>query len=73
VAYAVGIKACAHLLRDQIDAVVLEILGHARHEGYANCGGQEPTHAPYELGAGVLAVLGGVVIDDEAEDPRIQQ
>ncbi len=34
VAYAIGIDSRANLLCDQVDAVVLEVLGHARNERY---------------------------------------
>ena len=57
VAYAVGIDARAHLLGDQVDAVVLEILGDARNERDAHRRRQQSADAPDELRAGVLAVF----------------
>jgi hypothetical protein len=42
VAYAIGIEPRAHLLGDQVDEVVLEVLGHARNERHEHRRRQQP-------------------------------
>ena len=70
---AVGIDARADLLGDQVDEVVLEILGDARDERDAHGRRQQHADAADELRAGVFAVSGGVGVDDVAEDQRVEQ
>jgi hypothetical protein len=60
-------------LRDDVDEVVLEVLGDARDEGHAHGRAEEQRHATEELGGRVLLKLRRVLVDDVAEDQRIEQ
>ena len=46
---AVGVDARAHLLRDQVDEVILEVLGHAGYERDAHRRAQQQADAADEL------------------------
>ena len=65
---AVGVELRAQALRDDVDEVVLEVLGHARDERHADRGCQQQAHAAEELARRVLLELRGVVVDDVPED-----
>ena len=73
VADAVGVHLGTELLGDAADDVVLEILGDAGDEGDADGGAQEERDAAEELLGCVLLVLGGVVVDDVAEDEGVEE
>ena len=49
VAHAVGVELRAQPLRDDVDEVVLKVLGHARDERHADRGQQQQAHAAEEL------------------------
>jgi hypothetical protein len=70
---AIGIDASAYLLGDQVDVVILEVLGYAGDEGDSHGGRQQKADAADELRTGVFVVARGVGIDDVAEDRRVQQ
>ncbi len=72
-AHAVRIELRAQPLRDDIDAVVLEVLRDPGHEGHADRRKQQQAHPPEELACRVFAVPRGVLVDHMAEDQRIQQ
>ena len=66
-------KPGAQPLRDDVDEVVLEVLGDAGHEGHADGGRQQQADAAEELAGAVLAIAGGVLVDDVPEDQRVEQ
>ena len=70
---SIGIDARADLLRDEVDEVVLEILGDAGDKRDADRHSQQDADAADELGARVLGVAGCVRVDNVAEDQRIEQ
>jgi hypothetical protein len=72
-ANAVGVNLRAQPLRDDIDVVVLKVFGNARDKGRAYGKAEQHAHAAEELVGGVLAISGGVVVDDMPEDDRIEK
>ena len=70
---SVGVELCAQPLRYNVYEVVLEVLGHAGDERDTNGHREEERDSAKELSVGELVVLGGVVVDDVAEDQRIKQ
>ena len=73
VADAVGVELRAEPLRDDVDVVVLEVLGHARDERDADRRAEQQADAPEELAGRVFLEPGRVLVDDVAEDQRIEQ
>ena len=73
VANSVGVELRAQPLRYNVDEVVLEVLGHAGDERDTNGHREEERDSAKELSVGELVVLGGVVVDDVAEDQRVEQ
>ena len=73
VADAVGVDPRADLLGDQVDVVVLKVLGDAGDEGHADRRAQQERYAANELPDRVVVEARGVGIDDVAEDQRIEQ
>src|SRR5881409_523281 len=73
VADSVGINLSAEPLGDDVDVVVLEILGYARNERYTYRGCQQQTHAPKKLAGCVFAIPRRVIIDHVTEDDRIEK
>jgi hypothetical protein len=69
----VGVELRAQPLRDQVGEVVLEVLGHARHERHPHRRQQQHAHAADELRRRVVLVAGGVLVDHVAEDQRVEQ
>ncbi len=63
----------AQPLRDDVDVVVLEVLGHARDERDADRGGEQQADASEELARRVFLEPRRVLVDDVAEDQRIEQ
>jgi hypothetical protein len=63
----------AYALDDDVDEVILKILGDSRNERDAHRQEQQLSRALDELRGLVLAKAGRVVIDDVAEDERIQE
>ena len=63
----------AQPLRDDVDEVVLEVLGHTRDERDAYGRQQQHADAAEELRGRIELVLRRVAIDDVAEDQRIEQ
>ena len=70
---AVGVHLGADLLGDAVDDVVLDVLGDAGDEGDADGGAEEERDTAEELFGGVELVLGGVVVDDVAEDEGVEE
>ena len=70
---AVGVERGSHPLGDDVDEVVLEVLGHPGDEGHAHGAQQQHGDPADELARGVLAEAGGVVVDDVAEDQGIAE
>src|SRR6185503_10518520 len=53
--------------------VVLEVLGDARDEGDADRRAEQQAHATEEFAGGIFLEPGRVLVDDVAEDQRIEQ
>src|SRR5438309_8387157 len=70
---AIGVDACANLLRDYIDEIILEILGGARDQSHANRRSEQQSYTSNELRARILAIASRVGVDDVPENERIQQ
>ncbi len=70
---AVRVQLGAQPLRDDVDVVVLEVLGHARDERDADRRGEEQADAPEELARRVFLEPRRVLVDHVAEDQRIEQ
>src|ERR1700686_472577 len=70
---AIGVDACANLLRDYIDEIILEILGDARDQSHANRRSEQESYTSNELRARILAIASRVGVDDVPENERIQQ
>src|SRR5437773_4771031 len=70
---AIGVDACANLLRDYIDEIILEILGDARDQSHANRRSEQQSYTLNELRARILAIASRVGVDDVPENERIQQ
>src|SRR5260370_16761416 len=68
---AIGVNACANLLRDYIDEIILEILGDARYQSHANRRSQQQAYASNELRVRILAIPGRVGVDDMPENERV--
>src|SRR5436190_3707671 len=69
----VGIEPRSHLLCDQIDEVVLEVLRHTRNKRHADGHSEKHTDTSNELGAGVLGIASCIRVYDVAEDQGIEQ
>ena len=72
VADAVRVELRAQALCDQVDVVVLKILGDARDERHANRGAEQQRHAAEELAGRVLRKPRRVIVDDVSENQRIE-
>ena len=70
---AVRVELRAEPLRDDVDEVVLEVLRDARDERHADRRAEQQADAAEELAGRVLLEPGGVLVDDVAEDQRIEQ
>jgi len=70
---AVRIHLGAHTLDDDVDVIVLEVLGDARHESDAHCHQQQRSRALDECRRLVFAEACRVVVDHVPEDERVQQ
>ena len=70
---AVRVELCSEALRDDVDVVVLEVLGHTRHECDADGGAEQKADALEEFDRRIFLEPGRVLIDDMAEDQRIEQ
>ena len=70
---AVRVHLGADALDDDVDVVVLEILGDARHERDSHRHQQQSTGTFDERRRLVLAEAGRVVVDDVAKDERIEE
>ena len=70
---AVGVDLGPQPLGDHVDEVVLEVLGHPRDEGHAHRRPQQQAHPAEELAGRVLRVARRVLVDDVAEDQRVEQ
>jgi len=46
---AIGVDACANLLRDYIDEIILEILGDARDQSHANRRSEQQSYTSDEI------------------------
>src|SRR5258708_23027286 len=68
---AIGVDACANLLRDYIDEIILEILGDARYQSHANRRSQQQAYASNEFRARILAIPGRVGVADMPANDRI--
>src|SRR5205823_4215469 len=68
-----GVHFRSQPLDDYIRKIVLEVLGHARYECHTDRGQQQQASPADELSLGVLVILGGVSIDDVAENDRVKQ
>jgi hypothetical protein len=73
VADAVRVDLRPQALRDHVDEVVLEVLGHARDEGHAHRRRQQQAHAGEELSGRVLPEPHGIAVDHVTKDERIEQ
>ena len=73
VADAVGIEFGAETLCDQVDVVVLKVLGHARDERHSDRGRQQQRHAAEELAGRVFGEASRVIVDDVPKDQRIEE
>src|SRR5687768_5056458 len=73
VADAVGVQIYADTLRGDVDEIVLEVLRDAGDEGDADRRREQQPDSAEELARGVLAELGGVVVDNVPEDQRVEQ
>src|SRR5579864_6738992 len=69
----VGVQLGPEPLRDQVDVVILEVLGGPRDKRHADSGGQQKADAAKELAGGVLGELRRVAVDDVAKDQRVEQ
>src|SRR5207247_2882249 len=70
---AIGVDACANLLRDYIDEIILEILGDARDQSHDNRRSEQQSYTLNELRARMLAIASRVGVDDVPENERMQQ
>ena len=70
---AVRVEPRPEALGDDVDEVVLEVLGDARDERDADRGGQQQADAAEELAGAVLREPRRVFVDDVAEDQRVEQ
>ncbi len=70
---AVRVHLRAHALDDDVDVVVLEVLGDARHEGDAHRHQQQRSGALDERRRLVFAKARRVIVDYVPEDERVQQ
>src|SRR5947208_14561462 len=70
---AIGVDACANLLRDYVDEILLELLGDARDQSHANRRSEQQSYTSNELRARILAIASRVGVDDVPENERIQQ
>src|SRR5260370_35266872 len=67
---AIGVDACANLLRDYIDEIILEILGDARDQSHANRRSEQQSYTSNELRARILAIPSRGGVDDVPESER---
>jgi hypothetical protein len=72
VADAIRIHLGPKPLCDDVDEVILEILGDAGNEGDAHCQEKQLARAGDELSRRIVAEAGRVIVDDVAEDQRIE-
>ncbi len=70
---AVGVQLSAEPLRDDVDVIVLEVFRDPRHESYPDRCRQQQAHALEEFAGRVLLEPRRVLVDDVAEDQRIEQ
>src|SRR5687768_5582041 len=70
---AVRVELRPQALGDEADDVVLEVLGHPRDEGDAHRRTEQQAHAAEEFAGRIFLEAGGILIDDVAEDQRIEQ
>ena len=63
----------AGLLGDDVDVIILEILGNSRDEGYEHREGQQRRHTLNEIANRILMKLGGVIINNVAENGWVEQ
>jgi len=70
---AVRVDLRAEPLRDDVDEVILEILGNPRDERHAHGREQQEADAAEELSCGVLRESGRIPVDDVTEDQGIQE
>src|SRR5439155_18560070 len=61
------------LLRDDIDEIILEILGDARDQSHANRRSEQQSYTSNGLRARILAIASRVGVADVPENERIQQ
>jgi hypothetical protein len=73
VADAVRVEVGPQALGDDVDEVILKVLGHPRDERDAHRRGEQQAHPAEELLGGVLAVAGRVLVDDMTEDQRVEE
>src|SRR6185503_3046454 len=70
---AIRVQLRAEALGDEADDVVLEVLGYARDEGDADRRAEQQAHATEKFAGGIFLEPGRVLVDDVAEDQRIEQ
>ena len=69
----VGIELRAQPLGDDVDEVVLEVLGDAGDERHSDGCSEEEAHTTDELPGRVVTVPGGVLVNDMAEYQGIEK
>ena len=70
---AVGVDLRAEALADHVDEVVLEVLRHAGDERDPHRRAEQQAHTAEELSRRALLELRRVLVDDVAEDQRIDE
>src|SRR5262245_27990307 len=70
---AIGVDLCAKPLCDDVDVVILKILGDPRDERHAYSGRQQQTYTLKELACCVLAVAGRVIVNHMSKYHGIQE
>src|SRR5207245_7449480 len=70
---AIGVDACANLLRDYIDEIILEMIGHAQNQSHANRRSEQQSYTSNELRARIHAIASRAGVYDVPENERIQQ
>jgi hypothetical protein len=70
---AIRVKASADLLRDQVDVIILKVLGNSRDESNTDSRTEQSADPADKLRARVLLVTRRVTVDNVPEDQRVKQ